>query len=109
MAVVMCADVAAQGDKALLPLSLSKADVSAQVNFATPFWPLVHNIPALYSQLLGGLRDFGVSSNAIRTDAGDGSLGAYNVNFWLLNLKSFVRIRLESAEFQCRSLMPGEL
>ena len=104
----MFANVAAPGDKSGLSLSLSKADVSAQINFATPFWPLVHNIPALYSQLLGGLRNFGISSSAIRTDAGDGTLGAYNVSFWL-NPKSWVRIRLESAEFQCRRLMRGEL
>ena len=100
----MAAEAAAADSGHLILFDLEKADVRTQVNFASPFWPLVHNIPMLYSELLTRMREFGVDSHTIRTDAGDGSLGAYNVNFGLLNSQSMVRIRLENAEFQCLDL-----
>lgn len=78
---------------------VEKSELQAQLNFASPFWPIAQNISSLYSGLLNRMREFGVSSHSIRPDAADGSLGAFNVNFWMLQWGVIVRIRLDSVEF----------
>jgi len=93
----------------LRPFHVEKSDVTIHANFQAPFWPLVHNMPSLYSALLDGMREFGVGSQAIRNDSGDGSLGGYNVNFGMLEFRAIGRIRLETAEFQCPNLAKQDL
>ena len=78
-----------------------------QVSFASPFWPVANNTAALYAGLLKYLRDCGVTSYAIRPDSADGSLGAFNVNFWMLNFGVIVRIRLEGVELNAPSFSVG--
>ena len=80
------------------PFRIERSELNVQLSFASPFWPLANNIAALYAGLLRHLRDFGVTSYAIRPDSADGSLGAFNVNFWMLNYGVIVRIRLDSVE-----------
>ena len=75
------------------PFRVERSELNVQVGFASPFWPLATNIAGLYAGLLKYLRDFGVTSHAIRPDSADGSLGAFNVNFWMLNFGVIVRIR----------------
>lgn len=81
-------------------LKVLRSDLTLQVAFSQPLWQLFHNIPALYGALLKHLGERGLRTADIRTDAGDGTLGGFNVNFWLLNLGMLVRLRLESVEVQ---------
>lgn len=83
---------------AVVPFRVERSELNIQLTFARPFWPIANNIGLLYSGLLDQLREFGVTPQAIRPDAGDGSLGAFNVNFWLLQFGVMARIRLESIE-----------
>ncbi len=93
------------GEAAILtPFRVEKADLNIQFNFVEPFLPLATNMALLYVPLLDHMRQFGIGAQAIRTDAGDGSLGGFNVNFWVLQFGALVRIRLESAELHCSSL-----
>lgn len=82
----------------VVPFRVERSELNIQLTFARPFWPIANNIAALYSGLLEHLRDFGVTPHAIRPDTGDGSLGAFNVNFWLLQFGVLARIRLEGIE-----------
>lgn len=93
----------------LVDFDVQRADVTIQANFAAEFWPLFHNIPAFYSALLIRLRDVGLTSNAIKTDVGDGSLGGYNVNFWLFDIRALVRIRLERLDIEFRSILQADV
>jgi hypothetical protein len=77
--------------------------LNVQVGFASPFWPVANNTAAVYAGLLKYMRDFGVTSYAIRPDSADGSLGAFNVNFWMLNFGVSVRIRLDGVELNAPS------
>lgn len=88
----------------LIPFDVQRSDITIQVNFGAQFWPLFHNIPSLYSALLSRLKDSGVTAHHIRSDVGDGTLGAYNVNFWILAFRAQVRIRLENVEIQFNSI-----
>jgi hypothetical protein len=81
-----------------IPFRVERSEVNIQLSFANPFWPLANNISSVYSGLLDRMRDFGVTSQALRSDAGDGSLGAFNVNFWMLQFSVSVRIRLDTVE-----------
>lgn len=83
---------------ALIPFRVERSEFTAQLNFATPYWPIAQNISLLYSGLLNRMRDFGVTSQGIRADAADGTLGAFNVNFWMLQFAVSVRIRLDYLE-----------
>ena len=93
----------------LVRFNIEKADVLLNAQFGAQFWSLFHNIPAFYSSLLRGLRDLGLTSSAIRSDTGDGSLGAYNVNFWLFDFKALVRIKLERLEIEFRNLIAEDV
>jgi len=88
---------------------VQRTDVSIQAKFRTHYWSLFHNIPALYSALLTGLGEFGVTPHGIRSDVADGSLGAYNVNFWMLNFRALVRIRLEQIEVQSNNITQSDV
>lgn len=77
---------------------IERSELNAQLSFSAPFWPIANNIAGLYAGLLKHLRDFGVTSQAMRTDSADGSLGGFNVNFWMLNFGVIVRIRLDGIE-----------
>lgn len=83
---------------------VQRANLSIQVKFGKQFWPLFHNIPSLYSALLERLGSFGVTPQSIKSEVGDGSLGAYNVNFWLLGFRALVRIRLEQMEVEFNAI-----
>jgi hypothetical protein len=100
------ADVAASGP---IPFDVKRASLSIQVKFLKQFWPLFHNIPSLYSALLERLSAFGVTPQGIKSEVGDGSLGAYNVNFWLLGFRALVRIRLEQVEVDFNSITEADL
>ncbi len=91
------------------PFDVNRADLNIQINFGSQFWPLIHNIPRLYSALLTGMKTFGLGSRAIRTDTGDGSLGDYNVNFWLFDFRAVVKIRLDGAELHCPNLTDSDV
>ena len=91
-------------DRTLIPFDVQRSDITIQVNFGTQFWPLFHNIPSLYSALLSRLKDSGVTAHNIRSDGGDGTLGAYNVSFWILTFRAQVRIRLENVEIQFNNI-----
>jgi hypothetical protein len=58
---------------------------------------------------LNELGDVGITVNGIKSDVGDGSLGAYNVNFWLLGFRALVRVRLERVEIQVNNLTRQDL
>lgn len=96
--------MATDAERGPIVFDVERADLSVQATFRTHFWSLFHNIPDLYSALLRELGEFGVTPNSIRTDAGDGSLGAYNVNFWMLNFRVQVRIRLEQVEIHSNNI-----
>ena len=55
--LLMAAEAATENGGRLIAFTLAKADVRAQVNFASPFWPLVHEVPKLYTELLTRLRE----------------------------------------------------
>jgi len=77
---------------------VQRSDLLIRAKFRNHLWSLFHNIPALYSALLNRLEEFGVTPNSIRSDLADSSLGAYNVNFWMMGFRAQVRIRLEQVE-----------
>ena len=79
---------------------VEKSDLVIQVNFGARLWALMHNIPLMYEALLREMGEFGVAADGVRSEGGGGSLADYNVNFWALNLRLLVRIRLEGVELQ---------
>jgi hypothetical protein len=90
-------------------IEVQKSDLQIRARFRTHLWTLFHNIPSLYSALLSGLGEFGVTPDRIRSDVGDGSLGAYNVNFWMLGFRALVRIRLEQLEVDFNDITKRDL
>ena len=76
-----------QSSSAPVLFNPERADLSVTVTFSGHLWPLFHNVLDLYSALLNELADFGITVSGIKSDVGDGSLGAYNVNFWLLGFR----------------------
>lgn len=96
-------------ERAPIVFDVQRSDLTIQINFGKHFWPLFHNIPSFYSALLDRLGEFGVVPNSIRTDVADGSLGAYNVNFWMFNFRASVRIRLERLELQFNNILQSDL
>lgn len=82
---------------------VQKSDVVINVEFGSYFWSLVHDIPKFYTALLVNLGEFGVNPTSIRSETGE-NLGAYNVNFWMLNFKALVKIRLERMEFSFNNI-----
>lgn len=86
------------GQSPKIPFRVEKSELNVQLNFASPYWPLAQNISGLYAGLLKRMAEFGVTSQALRPDVADGSLGAFNVNFWMLQFGVIVRIRLDSVE-----------
>ncbi len=89
-------------------LRVQRSNLVINVNFGSYFWSLVHDIPRFYDALLTHLAEFGVSPTSIRAETGD-NLGAYNVNFYLLNYKANVKIRLERMEFGFTDLTAGDI
>lgn len=83
---------------AAIPFRVERSELAVQLSFAAPFWAIANNIALLYSGLLNHMRDFGVTPQGIRPDSGDGSLGGFNVNFWILQFGAIVRIRLDGIE-----------
>lgn len=77
---------------------VQRSELNVQVVLSTPHWALFHEIPRLYTAILLRLGSLGVNITNIRTDAGDGTLGGYNVSFWMLNARCLVRIRPTLAE-----------
>src|SRR5882672_11014743 len=88
----------------LAKLQIEKSDLMIQLNFDQPMWVLAKDVSALYSSLVARMADFGVTTQAIRTDTGDGTLAGYNVNFWILQYGAIVRIRLDTVEVTCPNL-----
>jgi len=81
-----------------IPFRIERSELNAQLAFAEPLWPIANNVAALYSGLLAHMGEFGVTSHAMRADNGDGSLGGFNINFWMLQYGAIVRIRLDGIE-----------
>lgn len=88
---------------AATPFSIERSELSVQLGFVTPLWAIATNIALLYSGLLNHMREFGVTSQGIRPDSGDGSVGGFNVNFWILQFGAIVRIRLDGVELNAPS------
>ena len=84
----------------LIPFDTQRSDISIQGTFESELWCLFHDVPRLYSGLLHGLRDTGITPNSIKVDNGDGSLGGYNVQFWLFDFRVLVRVRLDRFEIR---------
>lgn len=91
-----------------VPFKVQKSDLTVHIQFGGYFWSLVHDIPRFYTALLTNLGEFGVTPTSIRSETGE-NLGAYNVNFWMLNFKINVRIRLERAEFVFNNLTGADV
>lgn len=83
---------------------LERSELTAQFHFASPYWLLATNIARVYAALLERMRDFGVSSQGMRSDVADGALGSFNVNFWILQYGAIVRLRLDSVEIYSPNL-----
>ena len=98
-----------RSETAPIVFDVRRSDLSIQVNFRSHFWSLFHNIPNLYSALLRGLGEFGVTPSTIKSDVADGSLGAYNVNFWMFGFRALVRIRLEQVEIQFNNITQSDV
>lgn len=86
-----------------VPFRVDRSELNVQLTFSRPFWPIANNVSSLYAGLLNHLRDFGLTSHGLRSDVGDGSLGSFNVNFWLLQFGLIVRIRLDGVELNAPS------
>ena len=80
----------------LRDFEIERSQLSIQVGYRSRSWMLVHEIPRLYEALLQSLADFGVVPQSIRSDSGDGSLGGYSVNIWMLNYGASVRLRSQA-------------
>ena len=68
-------------ERELIPFDTQRSDIFIQGTFESELWSLFNDVPRLYSGLLHGLRDTGITPNSIKVDNGDGSLGGYNVQF----------------------------
>ena len=108
-AVIRMATLAELRETTPIVFDVQRSDVSIQARFRTHLWSLFHNIPALYEALLTRLAEFGLTPQGIKSDVADGSLGAYNVNFWLLGFRALVRIRLENLEIQFNGVIQGDV
>jgi hypothetical protein len=86
-----------------------RADLAVTAKFNDPFWGLFHDIPQMYRALLANLAEEGVTAHGIRSEAGDGTLGGQNVNFWMLNFKARVNIRLEQVEVQANNIIQQDV
>ena len=93
----------------LIPFDTQRSDISIQGTFESELWSLFHDVPRLYSGLLHGLRDTGITPNSIKVDNGDGSLGGYNVQFWLFDLRVLVRVRLDRFEIDFRNTVQSDI
>lgn len=94
---------------AIKKFTTERSELIIRIDFANQFWALIPDIPKLYTALLDGFREFGVTANEIRSDNGDGSIGGYNVHFWSHGFKASSRIRLESAEFHIPNLVGADV
>ena len=83
---------------------IERSSLIVQIDYHSRFWTLAHGTPRLYEALLQGLADFGVLSQNIRSDSGDGSLGGFKVNLWMLNYAAHVQLGLTGAELRCDDL-----
>ena len=88
----------------LREFDIERSSLIVQIDYRSRFWGLVHEIPRLYEALLRGLADFGVLDQNIRSDSGDGSLGGFKVNLWMLNYAAHVQLSLTGAELRCENL-----
>ena len=93
----------------LIPFDTQRSDISIQGTFESELWSLFHDVPRLYSGLLHGLRDTGITPNSIKVDNGDGSLGGYNVHFWLFDFRVQVRVRLDRFEIDFRNIVQSDI
>lgn len=89
--------------------NVQRSDLTVHANFRTHLWSLFHDVPSFYAAVLRALADFGVTPHAIRSEVGDGSLGAYNVNFWMLDFRTLVRVRLERLEIQFNNILQPDV
>jgi hypothetical protein len=96
------------GEQPPIPFKVERSDLAVQVTFRSRLWSLFHDITKLYDALLD-LSEFGVTAQGIKSDVADGSLGAYNVNFWMLDFRVLVRIRLERLDIQFNGMVQGDL
>ena len=88
----------------LRQFEIGRSSLGVQIGYRSRSWMLVHEIPRLYESLLEGLSDFGVLPQNIRSDSGDGSLGGFSVNLWMLNFGVNVRLGLTGAELRSDDL-----
>ena len=93
----------------LIPFDTQRSDISIQGTFEPELWCLFHDVPRFYSGLLHGLRDTGITPNSVKVDNGDGSLGGYNVQFWLLDSRVLVRVRLDRFEIDYRNIVQSNI
>jgi hypothetical protein len=93
----------------LTQFSTEKADLSVTAKFTSPYWGLFHDIRQMYKALLTNLREEGVTAHSMRTEAGDGTLGGWNVTFWMLQFKVRVNVRLEQVDIQANNIAQQEL
>jgi hypothetical protein len=71
-----------EAHEALVDFLPQRVLFSMRAQVAAPYLPLISNAPVVYGCLLDALRNFAISVNDLRIDAGDGTLGGYRVEFW---------------------------
>lgn len=96
-------------ERDLIPFDTQRSEISIQGTFESELWSLFHAVPRLYSGLLHGLRDTGITPNSIKVDKGDGSLGGYNIQFGLFDFRVLVRVRLDRFEIDFRNIVQSNI
>lgn len=88
---------------------IARSDIEIHSRLKNRLWTVFHNIPRIYESLLAQLGPIGLTTADIRTDAGDGSLAGFNLNFWLFQFRLLVRVRLDSVEMRWNGLTAGDV
>ena len=86
-----------------------RSDIQVESTLENRLWTVFHDIPRLYESLLRHLAPLGLSTSDIRTDAGDGTLAGFNVQFWLWRVHMRVRVRLDQIECHWNELTAQDL
>ena len=89
--------------------NIERQDVELESTFSPRLWSLVHDVPVLYEALLERLAHVGLSDMDLRPEAGNGSVGATGIGFWLFGSKVNVQLRLNSFRFRTSLLASNVL
>ena len=89
--------------------NIERQDVELKSTFSPRLWSLVHDVPVLYEALLERLAHVGLSDMDLRPEAGNGSVGATGIGFWLFGGKVDVQLRLNSFRFRTSLLASNVL